>query len=211
MNSTRTPNPTSDARSTRLDHDLFRLLFQANVTNTPTLDPVFAFVADLDACLEQIGDLEAVPRYIPHGLFPIIDVMAETSGERFVRDHQLTGPPLFRESLAFLLKVSWQRGYLMQRFRTLNHIPRPSEPVDPVAVMNRIIGLTGPDLSTEIEVFLQKAVTLCTEKKRLVRSLNAIQGLAPTVQPVLREWGAVTRSSYGWGLLIAKNEQEHTW
>jgi hypothetical protein len=47
-------------------------------------------------------------------------------------------------------------------------------------------------------------VSLCTEKKRLVGALNAIQGLAPIVQPVLREWGAVTRSSYGWGLLVAK-------
>ena len=210
MNPTRTPNPPHTTRGTRLDHDLFRLLFQANVT-TPTLDPVFAFVADLDACLEHIGDLEAVPEYIPDGLFPIIDVMAETSSERFIRDHRLTGPPLFQESLAFLLKVAWQRGYLMQKFRTLNHLPRPDDPVDPVAVMNRIIALSGPDLSTEIEVFLQKAVTLCTEKKRLVRSLNAIQSLAPIVQPVLREWGAVTRSSYGWGLLVAKTEQEHTW
>ncbi|MCS7481316.1 hypothetical protein ACFFQW_09360 [Umezawaea endophytica] len=215
MNPARTPNPphASGTRDNRFDGTLFAVLFQANVvegdvpvTPSPALDQILTFVTDLDACLEHIGDLEAVLRFIPDGLFPIIEVMADTSSTRFILEHDLSGPPLFQESLAFLLKVAWQRGYLMQKFHTLNRIPHPSGPVDPVAVMDKIIGLGGSDLSTEIEVVLQKAVSLCTDEKQLTRCLNAIQGLAPIVQPVMREWGAVTRSAYGWGLLVAKTE-----
>jgi hypothetical protein len=185
--------------------------------------PILEFLSSFEIYLDNIGDLEAILQYIPDDIWPIIDTVAYQSTDRFIDEHglqQYSQLPSFgnvqghqlREALAFLLKIAWERGYLMYKFRKYAHIPPPHESADPQAIMDRIVSMGGPnrpDLSTNIEVFLQRAVSISTDPGPIRRSLRGLgDDLASIVEPYLDDWSDAVRTAHGYGILSAKAESQ---
>ena len=71
-----------------------------------------------------------------------------------------------------MLKIAWERGYLMYKFYKYDHIPPPNEAADPIAIMDRMVAKQTENLGTNIEVFLQRVVSLVTEEEPTRKSLS---------------------------------------
>ncbi|MFD1045226.1 hypothetical protein ACFQ1S_06290 [Kibdelosporangium lantanae] len=180
--------------------------------------PVKAFLTDFELYLEHVGDMRAQLDLIPQGMWPIIDTIAYRHTDTFLnqsgmRDARpLAGNVDVRESLAFLLKVAWERGYLMTHFHRLKYIPRPSRPVDPLAIMDMIIAQgvparPGRSLGNAIEVTLQRAVSMCTAPEPFTRTLRMLgDDLHATVQPHLNLGCDTVRTVHAYGILAARAE-----
>lgn len=179
------------------------------------------FLTTFDIYLERVGDMEAQLLLIPKGVWPIIDSISYGSADTFIQDHRLQRyfelPSVIqlgglREILAFLLKVAWERGYLIYKFHKFDYIPPPPRSVDPVAIMDRIIDLGGPEwpnLNTNTEVFLQRAISLSTEPEPARKTLSIFgDTLTAIMEEFLDDWCEVVRSVHGWGILSAKLEFE---
>lgn len=71
--------------------------------------------------MEHIGGMEEEQlARLPGGIWPVIDVTAYGLSGTFINEHNLAPAELVRpggvelgETLAFLLKVAWERGYFM--------------------------------------------------------------------------------------------------
>lgn len=180
--------------------------------------PVKAFLADFELYLEHVGDMEAQLDLIPQGMWPIIDTIAYRHTDTFLNQSGIRDAPSVagnvdvRESLAFLLKVAWERGYLMTHFHRQKHIPRPSRPVDPLVIMDMIIAEgdstePGRSLGSTIEVTLQRAVSMCTAVEPVTRTLRMLgDDFQAIVQPHLNLWCDTIRTVHGYGILAAKAE-----
>ncbi|KOX27086.1 hypothetical protein ADK67_14810 [Saccharothrix sp. NRRL B-16348] len=180
--------------------------------------PVLAFLVNFDNCLEEVGDLQAQLDLIPRGMRPVIDAVAYSQTDTFLRRSGLgDAPPAARpddvsESLAFLLKVAFERGYFMLHFHRLDYIPRPVHPVDPLAIMDLIIAEGDPahpdrTLGNAIEVTLRRVISQSTEPDVAIRTLQMFgDGLVSTVQPHLDLWCDVVRSAHAYGILAARAE-----
>lgn len=180
--------------------------------------PILAFLVNFDNCLEDVGDLQAQLDLIPQGMWPVIDTVAYGQTDTFLQRSGLGDVPSparpgdVREALAFLLKVAFERGYFMFHFHRLNYIPRPVHPVDPVVIMDLIIGVGDPahldrTMGNAIEVTLRRAVSQSTEPEVVVRTLQTLgDHLVQAVQPHLDLWCNIVRSAHAYGILAARAE-----
>lgn len=177
--------------------------------------PIKAFLIDFELYLEQVGDMQAQLTLIPLGMWPVIDVTAYQHTDIFLERVGMRNTPSLeenidiREALALLSKVAWERGYLMTHFHRLQRIPRPIRPVDPVAIMNKIIAEGDPahlnhSLGTAIEVPLQRAISMCTEPEAVARALRMVgEDLHRIFQPHLHLLCDTARTMHSYGVLAA--------
>ena len=185
--------------------------------------PVVTFLADFDIYVEHIGDLETLLKYIPKDMWPIIDGVAYRYSREFIKEHGLQQysklPSLGKirghqlvEVLAFLLKIAFQRGYFMYKFKNLDLIPPPNDSVDHKAILAQMLSMGSPDrpdMSTNIDVFLQRAVSLCTKPEQVNGSLGILgDSMVSIMTPHLEDWAAVLGTIYYYGILSAKAESE---
>ncbi|MET9002095.1 hypothetical protein [Amycolatopsis sp. NPDC004169] len=198
-----------------------------NVTTTPDpqdglLDhivlPVKTFLIEFELYLERVGNMQAQLALIPQGMWPVIDAIAYQhtdillEGTDLQHIQSLPDNMNLREAIAFLSKVAWERGYFMAHFHRQQRIPRPIRPVDPLAIMDKIIAEGDPEnpsysLGNAIEVPLQRAVSMCTELEPVARTLRMIgDDLYAIVQPHLQLWCDTARSLHGYGILAARAE-----
>lgn len=179
--------------------------------------PVLALLINFENYMEHIGGMEEQPALLPGGIWPVIDVAAYGLSATFIKEHDLApaepvGPGGFElgEALAFLLKVAWERGYFMYKFYRFDCMPLATAPVDPRRIMDAIVAEASParpNLASDIEVILQRAVSLCTEPRPVRESLRMIDAsLARRLESHLADWADVVRSAHGWGILSAKAE-----
>ena len=154
------------------------LPFGAGELRTYALMPVFQFLAEYDIYLDHEIEqddspttfITAVAKFIPNDIWPLLDGAAYTYAEEFIRRNNLEErgklPPFDRfpggdnslcETLAFLLKFAWERGYLLYKFRRFGYLPPPNRSVDPTAIGDKVVSWGDADhqnLATNIEVFL---------------------------------------------------------
>jgi hypothetical protein len=179
--------------------------------------PAVAFLVNFETYLDHAGDMKDQLALLPNGIWPLIDTQSHGLSEAFIGSHHLQRTDLVTkngielgETLAFLLKVAWQRGYLMYKFRQFGHIPLPAGSVDPGAIMDALVAdgdPAHPNLAAGIEVILQRAVSLGTKPEPVRKSLQMIDAsLAQKCERFLDDWRAVVRSAHGWGILSAKAE-----
>jgi len=181
---------------------------------------VTAFLANFDIYLTHIGDLEAQLRLIPSGMWAIIDSTAYGLTSSFMEEHDLdkhsrlpsyegvSGHHL-EEALVFLLKVAWEKGYLMYKFRKLDYIPSPAHGVDPLAVYDQMLKLARPNMADNIEVFLQRCISVVTEDSPIRRTLGTLgKDVLRIMNPLSERWANVVRGAFASGVLIGKAEME---
>lgn len=201
------------------------------------LMPVFQFLAEyeiyLDHEIEQEDDptiafITAITKFIPKGIWPLLDGAAYTYAERFIRRNKLEGrgklPPFDRfpggdnslcETLAFLLKFDWERGYLLYKFRRFGYLPPPNHSVDHTAIGDKVVSWGDADrqnLGTNIEVFLQRAIGILIEPEAIKRPFQIFaqdaESVYAVVQPFHDDWTDTVGKVLGWGILHAKAEHE---
>lgn len=186
--------------------------------NNLSFGPVIVFLADFEQYLESFGPgiegLQALLNRLPDGMWPIIDGVAYGSASQFIDAHGLgqtrvLGHDSPLETLAFLLKIAWQTGYFMYQFRRHGRLPyASSKPVDPMAVMDQTVAIAAAtgNAGTEIEAFLQKAVSLRTEPAAIRRTCFTLftdDDLERMLEPHIDQWAETMRTAYGYGLLVA--------
>lgn len=207
--------------------------FDAEELRKYALLPVFQFLAEYDIYLEheieqEDGDaafITAVAKFIPKRIWTQLDGAAYTYAERFIRRNNLEGrgklPPFDRfpggdnslyETLAFLLKFDWERGYLLYKFRRFGYLPPPNHSVDPIAIGDKVVSWGDADhqnLATNIEVFLQRAIGILTEPEAIKRPFQIFtDDVYAVIQPFHDDWANTVGKVIGWGILNAKAEHE---
>jgi hypothetical protein len=192
---------------------------QVTVPSPESLDPVVAFLVDFENYGAGIGRFEALDERHPGNMWAIIDGVGYESAARFIEEHDLAEQRMLGQDspldlLALLLRIAWQMGYFMFQFRRYDRIPIPRAPVDPIAIMDRTVDVAaGAGIGPEIEVFLQKAVTLRTEPEAIRRTCFtpfAGDEVERLLTPLMEEWAQALRAAYGLGLLVARIETDLT-
>jgi hypothetical protein len=184
----------------------------------------WVLVADFEIYIEHLGGLQAQLDLIPTMMNVITGVIAKRQTGQFLAQAGLgdsRAPGLdevggLNEVLVNLLTFAWQRGYLLARFHRFDRIPRPTQPVDPRAVMSVIIAEGDPEhpdrsLTDNIEIVLQRAVSLLTQPEPVTRTLRLVgYDLADLIQPYFDSWCDTVRGAFGSGILAAKAELKIT-
>ncbi|MBL7254298.1 hypothetical protein [Paractinoplanes lichenicola] len=176
---------------------------------------VISFLANFEISLDHLGDklagFEAMLSLLPTKMWTVIDANAYFFAEEFLRDHRLTpglrlygndtlsGHTLF-ECLAFLLKLAWERGYLMYRFwRSSERLLEPDQSLDVsrlTELVNTRVEASGRRLSSTLEVFAQRVVSAATAIPATMRNAGALGS------PVLN--GVLTPVAGAWAMECAR-------
>ena len=194
------------------------------------LMPVFQFLAEYDIYLDHeieqkddpVAALTAVSKFIPSGIWPLLDAAAYTYAKEFIRRNNLEErgklAPFDRyagglyEILAFVLKSAWERGYLLYKFRRFGYLPPPNHSVDPAAVGDKVVSWGDADhqnLATNIEVFLQRAIGILIEPEAIKRPFQIFtDDIYAVIRPFHGDWADAVGKVHGWGILSAKAEHE---
>ena len=167
------------------------------------------------------GNLGRDLRKVGRGLVLFKNLFAERCLDEFMKrakidEHTQVQAPNgkrlpVRDALLFLLQSAWDKGYFMAKFYRQRRIPPPKEVASAQAVLDWIIeeheGLEN--IGASIDVFLQRAVSLCTEEEPIERSLRLFpfgDALFKIVQPSLVAWSDSVRSLFGSGIVASEAE-----
>jgi hypothetical protein len=197
------------------------------------LMPVVQFLTEyeiyLDHETEREEDFEAsliaVDKFIPKDTWPLLGASVDMGVKNFIRRNNLEGreklPPFdnfpddigLYETLVFLLKSVWKNGYLLYKFRQFGYLPLPNHPVDPSAIADRVVSSgrssDQQNFGANIEVFLQRAVSILTEPEAIKRPFQIFpDDVYEVVRPFRDDWADTVGRVYMWGILSAKAELE---
>lgn len=184
---------------------------------------VLAFLATFEHALDAVGDIEQVIKLVPPGLVPIKDLFALQYADTFIQQANLTTGPDFgqkgklpvslKDLVVFLLQCAWDKGYFMEKFYRHKRFVPPQRTIEARAVLDYIVEkYRGVDnLGICVDVFLQRAISMCTEEDALLRTLQTFsfgQTLTELILPHVDLWGDSVRSLFGCGALTSEVEDE---
>lgn len=186
-----------------------------------------SFLANFEVSVGHLGDgmegFEAVLGFLPKRIWAIIDGNAYFFTEKFLQEHRLTpGLQLYEsaalsrhtlfECLASLLKLAWERGYLMYRFwRSGERLLEPDQSLDVSRLNNLVIArveASGWRLSSTLEVFAQRVVSTATEVPATMRNLEALGSpvLTSVITPLAEDWAMECARLMTLGMITASEE-----
>ena len=183
---------------------------------------VVEFCATFEVFMGRFKNFEQA-EFVPKPVWKILDNVAYSGAWGFIERNGLEkydklpshpdsikGHQLY-ELLAFLLKNSFEDGYLLYKFRIYDLLPRPNHRVNIVKIIDssKIFGdLSG--IEKHIEVFLQRSVAFLQSDAVCKRSLFNWIGETNThiVANLLDDWSAVCRETMLLGLAVSKAEEE---
>jgi hypothetical protein len=143
---------------------------------------------------------------MPEGLGVVYLGMALPTAKDFAAAHHFSDA--ITQLLVDQLMHACECGYLMVNFRRDGMLKSRTSRVDPNEVAYRITQLGSghrQNLAGQIEVFLQRAVSIATENRILLDALRtADAALAAQLGPHVDEWSEKMRSAYAWGMLSAQ-------
>jgi hypothetical protein len=164
---------------------------------------------------DYLDDLRALLDLVPSGIWPLIDGSAHALARSFMGErslHRVGLSPLTTNSnmydgLEFLLKIEWQRGYFLYKFHRFDLVPVPSRDIDSTEREAILEAVFASNPRRDIEVTLQRAVSLSSQPERARKCLRWINdGLAEALEEHLDDWCNTLRRVTGLGILAAKAE-----
>jgi hypothetical protein len=178
------------------------------------------FISDFENMLDHIGDMPQWIKFIPQQMWQVIDPLSAYYSNAFVEKHgfqkydkvsefpkNMAGHQL-KEALCFMLKLYWERGYLMYKFYKYDSIPVPRSSIETDLLWDRILENEIPDLSIHIEVFMQKVASFCTEEEPIMQNLSTLsEYICKILEPAIQDWCETSRSVMGYGMLFSKFEE----
>ncbi len=182
---------------------------------------VLGFLATFEHALEAAGSLEDQIRLVPEGLNLFKNAFAHSYVEKFMTSKKIKNDEevqaaygrrvRVKEALLFLLQCAWDKGYFMAKFYRRRQIPPPKDVVSTQAALDWIIQehKSVANVGACIDVFLQRAVSLCTEEEPLRRSLEVLpfgDELLKAMKNDLTVWGDSVRSMFGSGIMASEAE-----
>jgi len=179
---------------------------------------VLGFLATFEHLLSTI-DIVQLIKLVPQPLVPIKNVFAEMYATAFIDEANLADiadldPQVsLKDIIEFLLQAAWDKGYFMAKFYRHNRILAPHDKLDTKTVMDHVIDQNKgiENLSVLLDVFLQRAISKCTEGRALISTLGKFpvgDRLVEIMSPHLDKWGDTVRTLFGCGVFISDVEDE---